>query len=130
MQDPARQGNGGGHGSRHYARLYDAIVALRPRWHDPGHGKGAIKVVMTASGSDAPHLQPHHTNRQQKKDLEKRFKDPADSLRMVLVRDMRLTGFDAPCLTKAVQGYKPRPLGRCFLILDVVLQAFNRCSPC
>jgi len=80
------------------ARLYDAIVALRPDWHDDDHRKGVIKVVMTAAASDAAHLQPHHTTRQQKKDLERRFKDPDDPLRIVLVRDMWLTGFDAPCL--------------------------------
>jgi type I restriction enzyme R subunit len=80
------------------ARLYDAIVALRPDWHDDDHLKGAIKVVMTAVASDQEHLQPHHTSKQQKKDLEKRFKDPADPLKIVLVRDMWLTGFDAPCL--------------------------------
>ncbi|MFM7393149.1 MAG: type I restriction endonuclease subunit R, partial [Cyanobium sp.] len=80
------------------ARLYAAIVALRPDWHDDDPAKGAIKVVMTASASDEPHLQPHHTSKQQKKDLEKRFKDPADPLKIVLVRDMWLTGFDAPCL--------------------------------
>ena len=80
------------------ARLYGAIVALRPDWHDDDHRKGAIKVVMTAAASDAEHLQPHHTTRQQRKDLEKRFKDPTDPLRIVLVRDMWLTGFDAPCL--------------------------------
>lgn len=80
------------------ARLYDAIVALRPEWHDPDPAKGVIKVVMTASASDSPLLQPHHTSKQQKKDLEKRFKDPKDPLKIVLVRDMWLTGFDAPCL--------------------------------
>lgn len=80
------------------ARLYAAIVALRPDWHDDDHRRGAIKVVMTAAASDAEHLQPHHTSKQQKKDLEKRFKDPSDPLRIVLVRDMWLTGFDAPCL--------------------------------
>ncbi len=53
---------------------------------------------MTATASDQEHLQPHHTTKQQKKDLEKRFKDPADPLKIVLVRDMWLTGFDAPCL--------------------------------
>ena len=79
-------------------RLYDAIVALRPDWHDPDPMKGSIKVVMTASPSDAAPLQPHHTNQQQKKALEKRFKDPADPLRMVVVRDMWLTGFDAPSM--------------------------------
>jgi type I restriction enzyme R subunit len=80
------------------ARLYSAIIALRPDWHDPDHMKGAIKVVMTASASDQEHLQPHNTTKQQKKDLEKRFKNPADPLKIVLVRDMWLTGFDAPCL--------------------------------
>jgi len=80
------------------ARLYDDIVALRPDWHDDDPKKGAIKVVMTAVASDEQYLQPHHTTKQQKKDLEKRFKDPADPLKIVLVRDMWLTGFDAPCL--------------------------------
>ena len=91
------------------ARLYDAIVALRPDWHDDDPKKGAIKVVMTATAADARHLQPHHTTKQQKKDLEKRFKDPADPLQIVIVRDMWLTGFDAPCLAtmyvdKPMQG--------------------------
>jgi type I restriction enzyme R subunit len=80
------------------ARLYDAIVTLRPDWHDDDSMKGAIKVVMTATASDEQYLQPHHTTKQQKKDLEKRFKDPADPLKIVIVRDMWLTGFDAPCL--------------------------------
>ena len=80
------------------ARLYDAIVSLRPQWHDDDHMKGAIKVVMTASASDEQYLQPHNTSKQQKKDLEKRFKNPADPLKIVIVRDMWLTGFDAPCL--------------------------------
>ena len=70
---------------------------------------GAIKVVMTASASDKAYLQPHHTNKAQKKDLEKRFKDPEDPLKIVIVRDMWLTGFDAPCLAtmyidKPMQG--------------------------
>ena len=90
-------------------RLYDQIVALRPDWHSDDHMTGAIKVVMTASASDKAELQPHHTNRSQKKDLEKRFKDPSDPLKMVIVRDMWLTGFDAPCLAtmyvdKPMQG--------------------------
>ena len=91
------------------ARLYNQIVALRPEWHADDHMSGAIKVVMTASASDKPELQPHHTSRAQKKDLEKRFKDPADPLKIVIVRDMWLTGFDAPCLAtmyvdKPMQG--------------------------
>ncbi|MXZ83134.1 MAG: type I restriction endonuclease subunit R [Synechococcus sp. SB0666_bin_14] len=80
-------------------RLYNAIIALRPHWHDLDHRKGAVKVVMTAAAHDGDHLQPHRTNQQQRKDLEQRFKDPGDPLRMVLVRDMWLTGFDVPCLT-------------------------------
>jgi type I restriction enzyme R subunit len=80
------------------ARLYDAIVAIRPDWHNDDPKKGAIKVVITATASDQEYLQPHHTTKQQKKDLEKRFKDPADPLKVVIVRDMWLTGFDAPCL--------------------------------
>ena len=90
-------------------RLYDQIIAIKPEWHSDDHMKGAIKVVMTASASDKKELQPHHTNNQQKKDLEKRFKDPADPLKIVIVRDMWLTGFDAPCLAtlyvdKPMQG--------------------------
>ena len=79
--------------------LYDAIVKLRPEWHDPDPEKGSIKIVMTGSASDKPTLKPHVYSKQTKKRLEKRFKSPADPLRMVLVRDMWLTGFDVPCLT-------------------------------
>ncbi len=80
------------------ARFYNAIIDLRPDWHDEDHMKGSVKVVMTASASESQLLQPHHTSKQQKKDLENRFKDPNDPLKIVLVRDMWLTGFDAPCL--------------------------------
>ena len=79
-------------------RLYDQITAIRPDWYADDHMKGAIKVVMTASASDKALLQPHHTNKKQKKDLEKRFKDPSDPLKIVILRDMWLTGFDVPCL--------------------------------
>ncbi|MEJ5207187.1 type I restriction endonuclease subunit R [Denitratimonas sp. CY0512] len=79
------------------AELYSAIVALRPDWHDADPEKGAIKVVMTGSAADKPLLQPHLYSQQVKKRLEKRFKDPADPLKLVIVRDMWLTGFDAPC---------------------------------
>src|SRR5690606_30902489 len=84
------------------AELYNAIVALRPDWHGAPLGaaadpeKGAIKVVMTGSAADKPLLQPHLYSQQVKKRLEKRFKDPADPLKLVIVRDMWLTGFDAP----------------------------------
>jgi len=78
--------------------LYDEIVKQRPDWHDADPEKGAIKIVMTGSASDKALLRPHIYSAQTKKRLEKRFKDPADPLRMVLVRDMWLTGFDAPCV--------------------------------
>ena len=79
------------------AHLYNEIVALRPEWHDPDPEKGAIKIVMTGSASDKALLQPHIYNKQTKKRLEKRFKDINDPLKLVIVRDMWLTGFDAPC---------------------------------
>lgn len=78
--------------------LYNEIVRLRPDWHDADPEKGAIKVVMTGSASDKALLRPHIYSGQVKKRLEKRFKDPADPLRLVIVRDMWLTGFDAPCV--------------------------------
>jgi type I restriction enzyme R subunit len=78
--------------------LYDAIVALRPDWHDADPEKGAVKIIMTGSASDKALLRPHIYPKQVKKRLEKRFKDPADPLRLVIVRDMWLTGFDAPCV--------------------------------
>lgn len=77
--------------------LYNEIIALRPDWHDPDPEKGKIKIVMTGSASDKPLLQPHIYNKQTKKRLEKRFKDVNDPLQLVIVRDMWLTGFDAPC---------------------------------
>lgn len=79
------------------AHLYNAITDLRPDWHDTDIEKGAIKVIMTASAADKPLLQAHNYNKTQKKRLEKRFKDPNDPLKLVIVRDMWLTGFDAPC---------------------------------
>lgn len=78
------------------AQLYNEIVALRPEWHDDDPEKGAIKVVMTGSAADKALLQPHIYNKQTKKNLERRFKDVNDPLKLVIVRDMWLTGFDAP----------------------------------
>lgn len=78
--------------------LFDAIVALRPGWHDPDPEKGAIKVVMTGSASDKALLKPHIYSKDVKKRLERRYKDPADPFKLVIVRDMWLTGFDAPCM--------------------------------
>ena len=78
--------------------LYDAIVKLRPKWHDEDDEKGSLKIVMTGSASDNPQWQPHIRNKPRRKKLAFRFKDPKDRFRIVIVRDMWLTGFDAPCL--------------------------------
>ncbi|WP_027478660.1 type I restriction endonuclease subunit R [Curvibacter gracilis] len=78
--------------------LYNEIIKLRPDWHDDDPEKGAIKIVMTGSASDKALLRPHIYDGRVKKRLEKRFKDPQDPLRLVIVRDMWLTGFDAPCV--------------------------------
>jgi type I restriction enzyme, R subunit len=80
------------------ADLYAQIIALRPEWHSSDLDKGAIKVVMTAASSDGPELAKHHTNKEQRRALAERLKNPDDPLKLVIVRDMWLTGFDAPCL--------------------------------
>jgi type I restriction enzyme R subunit len=80
------------------ADLYAAIIELRPDWHNNDMTKGFIKVVMTTNSADGPEFSKHHTTKQQRKDLSERMKDPADDLKLVIVRDMWLTGFDAPCL--------------------------------
>ncbi len=80
------------------ADLYKEIISLRPDWHNDDLSKGAIKVVMTSTSADGPEMQRHNTTKQQRKNLAERMKDPADPLRLVIVRDMWLTGFDAPCL--------------------------------
>ncbi len=78
--------------------LYNEITKLRPEWHNEDAEQGEIKIVMTGSASDKAMLRPHIYTKQMKKRLEKRFKDPKDSLKIVIVRDMWLTGFDAPCV--------------------------------
>ena len=78
--------------------LYDAIVALRPGWHNPDDKQGFLKVVMTGSAADGEAWQPHIRSKGRRQDLADRFKDPADPLKLVIVRDMWLTGFDAPSL--------------------------------
>ena len=78
--------------------LYDAIVRLRPEWHHDEDDKGVIKVVMTGSASDPPEWQLHIRNKQRREYLASRFRDPNDPLKLVIVRDMWLTGFDAPPL--------------------------------
>ena len=78
--------------------LYRELVRLRPDWHRQEDDKGRIKVVMTGSASDPPDWQPHIRTKLQREALAKRFRDPGDPLCLVLVRDMWLTGFDAPSL--------------------------------
>jgi type I restriction enzyme R subunit len=117
------------------AKLYQEIIALKPEWHNSDMDKGKIKVIMTSSSDDIALLQPHHTSKKQRKDLATRMKDPNDELKLVIVRDMWLTGFDAPSLNtmyidKKMQGanlmqaiarvnrvYKDKPGG---LIVDYI----------
>ena len=80
------------------AVLYDAIIALKPEWHSDELNKGAIKVVMTSASSDGPNIAKHHTTKEQRRILADRMKNPDDELQLVIVRDMWLTGFDAPSL--------------------------------
>lgn len=78
--------------------LYKAIVAIRPDWHNNDDDKGTLKVVMTGSASDPLDWQTHIRNKPRREELAKRFKNPDDPFKVVIVRDMWLTGFDAPCL--------------------------------
>ena len=90
--------------------LYKALVKLRPEWHDEDDAKGAIKIVMTGSASDPVEWQPHIRNKARREDLAQRFKDSDAPFKIVIVRDMWLTGFDVPCLhtmyvDKPMQGH-------------------------
>ena len=78
--------------------LYSELARLRSDWHEDDDGKGAVKVVMTGSASDPLEWQPHIRNKARREALAQRFRDPDDALQVVLVRDMWLTGFDAPSL--------------------------------
>src|SRR6266446_710161 len=78
--------------------LYNAIIQLRPQWHSEDDDKAAIKVIMTGSAADGPTWQQHIRNKLRREALAKRLKDPDDQLKLVIVRDMWLTGFDAPPL--------------------------------
>jgi len=78
--------------------LYKELVALRPEWHSDKDEDGAIKVVMTGSASDPLEWQQHIRNKKAREELAKRFKNPDDPMKLVIVRDMWLTGFDAPCM--------------------------------
>lgn len=80
------------------AELYKAIIELRPEWHSDDLNKGVIKVVMTTSSSDGAEISKHHTTKEQRRRLADRMKSPTDELKLVIVRDMWLTGFDAPSM--------------------------------
>ena len=80
------------------ADLYEAIIQLKPEWHSDDLSKGVIKVVMTSASSDGARIAKHHTTKQQRKALAERMKDSDDELKRVIVRDMWLTGFDAPSM--------------------------------
>ncbi|MHB1002094.1 MAG: type I restriction endonuclease subunit R [Armatimonadota bacterium] len=78
--------------------LYNALAELRPEWHNNDDAIGALKIVMTGSASDPLKWQDHIRNKPRREDLAKRFRDPSDPFKIVIVRDMWLTGFDAPSL--------------------------------
>ncbi|MFO0754573.1 MAG: HsdR family type I site-specific deoxyribonuclease [Thermodesulfovibrionales bacterium] len=78
--------------------LYNELVRLRPGWHHEEDDQGTIKVVMTGSASDPAEWQLHIRNKPRREALAKRFRNPKDPFRLVIVRDMWLTGFDAPSL--------------------------------
>lgn len=117
------------------AKLYNEIIALKPDWHNDDKDKGKIKVIMTSSSDDVEILQPFRTSKKDRKEMAVRMKDPQDELKIVIVRDMWLTGFDAPILNtmyidKKMQGanlmqaiarvnrvYKDKPGG---LIVDYI----------
>src|SRR5262249_9212892 len=78
--------------------VYNALVKLRPEWHSESDAAGSLKIVMTGSASDPLAWQSHIRNKSGREALAKRFKDPNDPLKVVIVRDMWLTGFDVPSL--------------------------------
>lgn len=91
-------------------KLYDAIIKLRPDWHSADDNAGAVKIVMTGAASDPQEWQQHIGNKARRDLLAKRARDPKDPLKLVIVRDMWLTGFDAPCMhtmyvDKPMQGH-------------------------
>jgi len=120
--------------------LYNAIVALRPEWHSDDDKQGVIKIVMTGNASDPQEWQAHVRTKARREELAKRFKDADDSFKLVIVRDMWLTGFDVPPLhtmyiDKPMQGhglmqaiarvnrvYKDKPGG---LIVDYLGLAYH-----
>jgi type I restriction enzyme R subunit len=91
-------------------KLYDEIVKLRPDWHSTDDNAGSVKIVMTGAASDPQEWQQHIGNKARRDLLAKRARDPKDLLKLVIVRDMWLTGFDAPCMhtmyvDKPMQGH-------------------------
>jgi len=80
------------------ADLYEAIINIKPEWHSDELNKGVIKVVMTSASSDGPKISKHHTTKEQRRTLADRMKNPDDEMKLVIVRDMWLTGFDAPSM--------------------------------
>ncbi len=124
-------------------KLYDAIIKLRPDWHSADDNAGAVKIVMTGAASDPQEWQQHIGNKARRDLLAKRARDPKDPLKLVIVRDMWLTGFDAPCMhtmyvDKPMQGhglmqaiarvnrvFRDKPAG---LIVDYIGIAQNRKS--
>jgi type I restriction enzyme R subunit len=91
-------------------KLCDEIIKLRPEWHSTDDNAGAVKIVMTGAASDPPEWQPHIGNKARRDLLAKRARDASDPLKLVIVRDMWLTGFDAPCMhtmyvDKPMQGH-------------------------
>jgi type I restriction enzyme R subunit len=91
--------------------LYNEIVALRPEWHSDDDAQGIIKLVMTGSASDPVEWQPHIRNKQRRRKLGERMKAPSNELRLAIVRDMWLTGFDAPSLHTMYVDKPMRSLG-------------------
>lgn len=91
-------------------KLYEEIIKLRPEWHSSDDKEGAAKIVMTGAASDPQEWQQHIGNKARRDLLAKRARDPKDPLKLVIVRDMWLTGFDAPCMhtmyvDKPMQGH-------------------------
>ncbi|MEA3248346.1 MAG: type I restriction endonuclease subunit R [Nanoarchaeota archaeon] len=78
--------------------LYNEIIKIKPEWHNSDNKKGEIKVIMTGSSSDPKEWQEHIRNKQKRTDIGERFKDSEDPLKLIIVRDMWLTGFDIPSL--------------------------------
>jgi type I restriction enzyme, R subunit len=91
-------------------KLYNELIALRPEWHSDDDNAGALKIVMTGSASDEADWQPHIGSKSRRDLLAKRARDPQDTLKLVIVRDMWLTGFDSPSMhtmyvDKPMQGH-------------------------